>query len=356
MLAPGSKAVDFARYVAWEINLEVLRQKRTRRMRVKSKSAHTGQARIFQIFDRGTRKHPGDLALWISYLDYCKQARATSKFKAVLTAALRLHPTQHDLWLYAARWSMEAEADVNGARSYLQRGTRFCITTKHLWIEYAQLEMFYLARIFMRRRILGLDSDHTTKDQSVLLETQNGTTTWDPTDDMISLAHTKLSTAEQKSLIKLDVDAEAKQNPMTTPVLRGAIPLAIFAAARKQPFFTATVAGEFFDMFTRFDQVPCLADLLEQVLEVMKSDYATEFTTWSCYLKQPLVGHNAQSSGLPAALRTLLRRLPEALQNTKDKPALCAWLEKWLSPMLLNEELDPAIRTVLEHIISRTKV
>src|SRR5690349_9122700 len=44
VLARGSQPVDFARYAAWEISLEHLRQKRYKRLRIKGSSVHSGQA------------------------------------------------------------------------------------------------------------------------------------------------------------------------------------------------------------------------------------------------------------------------------------------------------------------------
>merc|ERR1711977_166064 len=55
VLARGSKPVDFARYAAWEIGLEKLRNKRCKRMKIKGSTTHTGQARIFKSSTEGLR-------------------------------------------------------------------------------------------------------------------------------------------------------------------------------------------------------------------------------------------------------------------------------------------------------------
>lgn len=339
--------MDFARYAAWEIGLESLRLKRCKRLKIKGSSTHSGQARIFSIFDRGTRKHPGDVALWMSYLEYARKTKATKKFKLVMTAAIRLHPTKPELWLYAVRCTLESEADMSGARSYMQRGTRFCTTTKDLWIEYAKLEMIYLAKIALRRKILGLDADSPAED---LMEIENV-----PEDqgfgssDMIAIPDFDANTLRPSMIEGVKVDAEAKKDPMETPALNGAIPLAIFDAARKQPFFTATVAGDFFDMFASFTQVRCLPQILQHVLDSMVESYAADACTCDIYVRQPILNLVPNSADFAAALGTSLERLKESLGRTKDKKELVKRTRSWISRVLACDDLDPGIQAVLKH-------
>jgi U3 small nucleolar RNA-associated protein 6 len=340
--------VEFARYAAWEIGLETLRAKRCKRLKIKGSSTQPGQARIFSIFDRGTRKHPGDVALWVSYLEYTRKAKATKKFKLVLTSAIRLHPTKSELWLYAARWTLELDADINGARSYMQRGTRFCTMSKELWIEYAKLEMIYLAKIAVRRRILGLDVDNNDKespeDENMI---DNGA--FDASEDMIAFPNFEANTLRPSMIQAVKVDTEAKKDPMTTPALNGAIPLAIFDVARKQPFFCATVAGDFFDMFATFTQVRCLPRILQHVLDSMVESYSTDPCTCDYYTRQPILGLDPASPDFVVALGTTLERLKESLSKTKDKKELIKRTRSWISRILAFGDLDPGIHTVLKH-------
>lgn len=342
----GTQPVDFARYAAWEISLETLRQKRCGRLRIKGSTSHIGQARVFGIFDRGTIKHPGDIALWMSYLEYTKEVKATKKFKTVLTSAIRLHPTKPELWLYAARCSLENEADMNGARSYMQRGTRFCTTSRDLWIEYAKLEMIYLAKIALRRKILGLDADgregSVTDDQS-----------FETSQDVIAIPKFSTNTIRSSMIEGVKVDIEAKQDPTSTPALNGAIPLAIFDAALKQPFFCASAAEDFFDMFTAFTQVRCLPKILQHVLDFMMENYKTDPCTCNCYVRQLLIGIEIASAEFPPALGQSLDRLKESLEVTKDKRELVKRTKSWLDPMLKVKELDLGIQTVLKHTLRK---
>ena len=352
VLARGSQPVDFARYAAWEISLEKLRQKRCKRLRIKGSTAHTGQARIFQIFDRGTKKHPGDVALWMSYLEYVRQAKANKKFNSVLTSAIRLHPTKSELWLYAARWSLESEADMNGARSYMQRGTRFCTRSKELWLEYAKLEMIYLAKIALRRKILGLDIDESIEASEELEETA-GEPGFATSEDVIAIPDFQTHALRPSMIEGVKVDTEAVKDPMTTPALNGAIPLAIFDAARKQPFFCPSAAEDFFDLFATFTQVRCLPKILQHVLDSMISWYPKDAFTCNCYIKQPIIGINPDSPEFPSALGSTLDRLKETMEKTKDRAELSKRTRAWIEKILALQDLDPGIRMVLNHTIGK---
>lgn len=352
VVARGSSPIDFAKYAAWEINLERLRQKRCKRLRVKTSSTHSGQARIFQIFDRGTRKHPGDVALWMSYLECVRTAKASKKFKTVLTAAIRLHPTKSELWLYAARWALEADADMSEARSYMQRGTRFCTMSRDLWIEYAKLEMIYLLKIAMRRKILGLDIDTPTEAVEEAEEATGGAD-FETSADVIAIPDFKTNAIKPRMVEGVKVDSEAEKDPMTTPALNGAIPLAIFDAARKQPFFCASAAEDFFDMFANFTQVRCTPTLLRHVLDSMVEAYPTDPCTFSCYIRQPCVGIESTSAEFPSSLGSALERLREGTEKTKDKEELARKIRAWIEPILALEDLDPGIQTVLNHTIRK---
>lgn len=351
----GSTAVDYARYAAWEMSLEHLRQKRCKRLRIKGSSTFSGQARIFKIFDRGTERHKHDVSLWMSYLECAREAKATQKFKTILTSAIRLHPAIPDFWLYAARWTLQSEADMNGARSYMQRGTRFCTTgirSKELWIEYAKLEMIYLAKISARRRILGLDVDSEAEEDEEM-EDASEEPGFNTSADVIAIPDFKSNSLRPKMMEGVEVDSEAKKDPMDTPALNGAIPLAIFAAAHKEPFFCPTAAGDFFDMFATFIQVRCLPKILQHVLDTMTEAYPTDPFTCNSYVRQPFVELEPSSPKFPGALGMALDRLKESLEKTKDKKELMKKTRAWIEPILEVDELDPGIEAVLKHTLRK---
>lgn len=356
MLGRGSTPLDFARYAAWEISLERLRMKRCKRLRIKSTLAHSGPARIFQIFDRGTRKHFGDLGLWMSYLQYARETKANKKFKTVLTSAIRMHCAKPEVWLYAAKYTLEAEQDVDGARSYMQRGTRFCTRSRELWVEYARLEMIFLTKIAMRRRILGLDGK-AEEEQAQALEVgaEEESNGFEEDADMIAIPKFSDNMLRQSMVEGVKVDAEAVQDPATTPALMGAIPMAIFDDAKRQPFYCAAAAEEFFDMFATFQSVPCQARVMQHVLDSMTQTFPADPATCNCYVRQPIVGIKPMSVQFPMALSNALDRLIESTEKVKERerPELAKKTVAWVEPILAVENLDPGIQTVLRHTLRK---
>lgn len=241
---------------------------------------------------------------------------------------------------------------MNGARSYMQRGTRFCTRSRDLWIEYAKLEMIYLAKIALRRKILGLDVDRSIEAADAMEEDAEDTG-FATSADVIAIPDFKANALRPSMIEGVKVDAEAAKDPMTTPALNGAIPLAIFDTARKQPFFCASAAEDFFDMFAAFTQVRCLPKILQHVLDSMTELYPTDACTCSCYIKQPLAAIEPSSAEFPAALGSALDRLKEAMAKVKDKGDLSKKTKAWIEPILAIEELDPGIQTVLRHTLRK---
>jgi U3 small nucleolar RNA-associated protein 6 len=289
----------------------------------------------------------------MSYLECARQAKATKKWKAALTSAIRLHPLKSELWLYAARWTLQSEADMETARDYMKRGTRFCTRSPDLWIEYAKMEMIFRAKVAMRRKILGLDIDRTIE---APVEEDEGTAE-DPgfatSQDMIAIPDFKTHTLRPSMIEGMKVDSEATIDPMTTPLLNEKIPLAIFDVARKQPFFCASAAEDFFDMFASFTQVRCMPVILQHVLDSMTEAYSADPCIFNCYVRQPLVGIEPTSPDFPVALGSSLDRLKEALDGTKDRGALAKKTRAWIDPILELKDLDPGIQTVLKYTLRK---
>lgn len=231
----------------------------------------------------------------------------------------------------------------------MQRGTRFCTMTRDLWIEYAKLEMIFLLKIALRRRILGLDTDPTVDATQDAAEDAG----FDTTADMITFSDFQSHTLKPRMIEGVQVDSEAAKDPATTPALNGAIPLAIFDAARNQPFFCASAAEDFFDTFAAFTQVRCMPALLHHVLDAVLQAYPTDPCTFSCYIRQPCIGIEPTSADFPTALASALDRIKEGMEKTKDKAELSKKIRAWVEPILSREDLDPGIQTVLNHTIRK---
>lgn len=319
------------------MNLESLRKKRAKRMGVKA-GGHSGQRRVMFILDRATRKFHGDLALWFQYLTYLRSQKSTGKkLKEVLTSVLRMHPTKPDLWVWGARTALDVDADMTSARGYMQRGLRFCKNSRQLWLEYAKLEMLYVAKIAARRQILGLDQERKKKEVAD-----------DPDADMIALPDV---TAEDinPSLAKDDgVDEIALQNLANTPVLQGAIPRAIFDEAMKQFQNDPKLAEQFFDMFAEFDRTPCTNSLLQYIVDTLNKRNPTAVSTQICNFRLPVFGLEPTSPEFPSAVGKSLQSIRTSLQQSPlTKHQLAEKAIMWLVPILRQEELDDALRKVL---------
>lgn len=332
--ARNSTPQDYARYSEYEQNLESLRKKRCQRLKLKG-TGHTGQRKIFFILDRGVRRFPGDLKLWMQYLSFCRKEKANKKIKEVLTRLLRLHPTKAELWVYAARYAIEEEGDMMGARGYMQRGLRFCEMNRGLWVEYARLECIYVAKIATRRRILGVDGIIETA-----LEEVDG-------EDMLVLPQVTEEDINPE-LQDSGIDEEALQNLENTPAITGAIPVAIITAALKK-FNDPRLGEQFFDMVSEFEQTSAFKTILNHIITSLLAEKPDAIETIACHLRSPLIGISPDSPSFPAAIGESLRL---ARQSMARLPLLKAQIAERTIPVLLPYALDPELDTDIQRVLS----
>jgi U3 small nucleolar RNA-associated protein 6 len=325
------------RYVEFEKNIDALRRKRIKRMGVRYKGS--GQRSIYAIYNRGTKKFSGDLALWMQYIEFARKDKAYKRLNEILTTVVRLHPTKPELWIYAANYFMESQGDITDARSYMQRGLRFCKNSEVLWLEYAKLETVYVGKIAGRRRILGLDVDRTRMPDV------------DADDDVIALPEV---TAEDvnPSLRKEDgVDEVALQNLASAPILTGAIPIAVFDSAMKQFNNGPVVAEKFFEMFAEFDQVPCTRRILQHVLGHLEQTSPRAVETIACSFRSQLFSLRPVSEDFPVALGNALEFLGTAIRQYPGyKTHISEVAIRQILALLVvegSEDMDPVVQKVL---------
>ncbi|KAK2734926.1 U3 snoRNP protein [Myotisia sp. PD_48] len=342
----GSQPSDYARYAEYEMNLDTLRKKRIKRLGVKS-AAHTGQRRIFFILDRATRKFHGDISLWMQYIEYARKQRAHKKVSQIFTDALRLHPTQVELWICAGQYALQEHGDITQARAYMQRGLRFCKNSTSMWLQYAKLELIYIYKICERQRILGLDKSKepsSTMNKSLGEPAINGTppplTEEDVNPDLAD------DTADQAAL----------QTLSSTPALSGAIPITIFDAAMKQFGNDIGVAETFYALAAEFERIPCLQRILSHITNSMITNHPTNAAAQVCHIKCAVAGINPTSPEFPRALSTSLKRIREYMtEGNRDIKELAHGLIEWLRSLLSTESLDPALQKVIESTVWSTQ-
>ncbi|CAK7241907.1 MAG: U3 snoRNP protein [Sporothrix thermara] len=379
ILSPGSSPADVLAYIAWDRQLDELRAKRCRRLKIKQSTSFTSQGRIFQTFERGITKHPGSKELWRAYLEFAAQEKATKRWRRIMTRALRMLPSDSALWVVAGRRAA-ADGDMEGARGLFMRGCRFCTSEPLVWVEYARVEMEWLARLEKKRGTTAFNAsvaaiaaeaaasaDNKKKSRNVYEEgegmalfdsdDEDGDGGGDDGDDDGDFSNNAIL---PKSLVN-DPLAKNKKPVFTdamvrklaaTPALEGAIPRAIFDAAAKQPFFNADAAEIFFDLFVHFSTTVPTAQpmLVAHVFDVMDTQYPKEAATWNCRVKKCLLGLNPNDAAFPRALGAALKIMKEGLADTTNKVRLSAKSSAWIDALLARSEsgLDVGLRAVLE--------
>ncbi|KAI4633069.1 hypothetical protein J4E83_002277 [Alternaria metachromatica] len=301
--ARGSHPEDYMRYIEFEKNVDALRRKRIKRLGVRYKGS--GQRTIYFLYNRATRKFSGDLVLWMQYIDFARKDKAYKRLNDIFTSVARLHPTKPDIWILAANYFMDTQADITNARSYMQRGLRFCKNSEVMWLEYAKLETIYVGKIAGRRKILGLDIDRTKKPG----------TDEDGDEDMIALP--EVTAEDVNPSLKQDdsVDEVALQNLASAPVLTGAIPLAVFDSAMKQFQGKPKLAEKFFDMFAEFSQLACIPRILQHVLDYLQENSPHAVETAICRFRMLLFGCDPSDPEIALALSKALDLISSTVQQ-----------------------------------------
>lgn len=318
-------------------------------------TAHTGQRRIYFVLDRATRKFHGDVSLWMQYIDYARKQKSHKKASQILTSILRLHPTKPELWIYAASYAYDNRGDMTEARSYMQRGLRFCKNSKDLWLEYAKLEMLYLAKISARRKILGIDQSRETAEPISVANDRDADLLKLPTitaDDINPDLQTNNSEL-QAALSNLD----------KSPALTGEIPRAIFDAAM-ECFKDENLGERFFDLVASFQGLDCSVKLLEHIVESLSAMQAKSPATLICYIRQPICDIEAVSPEFPRALSDALSRLNTSIEavplmagskgTMRPRADLLCRAMKWLLGYLDMRGLDPDVANALSLTMRRT--
>ena len=288
------------------------------------------------MLDRATKRFSGDLGLWIQYIEIARKQKAYKKLSQILATALRLHPTNPELWIYNANYALEEKDDMNDARSSMQRGLRFCKHSKRLWCEYAKLEMIFISRILERERTLGL-----ARSTSVDLNTDRV--------DFDTLAG-----------VKEDVLERLHQSP----ALSGAIPIAIFNAAMKEFECDAELGEELFNSMASFWRLPCTPSILQHIVQNLQNAAPRNALTLACAFKEPVSCVEMSSVEFPGLLRESLNRLKNSTQTLSDVSSpqhnarsgflLAYRAVRWIIGLLKSGRPDEDVYEVLLAVLKRT--
>ncbi|KAF9419542.1 U3 snoRNP protein [Entomortierella beljakovae] len=290
-----SKKADFLRYIEYEMNLEALRKKRRARMVSGTKqtiSDYAGPRRIFFIYKRCLTKFKGDISIWLQYINYAKTAGATRTLGKIYAQAIQLHPTNEKLWILAAAWEWEENANVVAARVLLQRALRLNTTTESLWHEYFRLELVYIAKILARREVLGIDASPDQIEQDLLNEKEVDN------DNIIQLPKV---TGEEFAMVDGDDEEESEKNPKKSkskkgkkekvatplteekaeslktennPVLRGEVAMVVYKNGIKEIPSSFTFRRTFLDIANSFIKPkPLKEDSIQYIYDTIEEDF-----------------------------------------------------------------------------------
>ncbi|KAF9114901.1 U3 snoRNP protein [Mortierella sp. AM989] len=290
-----AKKADFLRYIEYEMNLEALRKKRRARMVSSTKqsvSDYAGPRRIYFIYKRCLTKFKGDISIWLQYINYAKKTGASRTLGKIFAQAIQLHPTNERLWILAAAWEWEENANIVAARVLLQRALRLNTTTETLWHEYFRLELVYIAKILARREVLGIEASTEQVEQD-LLEDKDA-----DNDNMIQLPKVTgeefglfgKEEEEDKQSSKKDSKSkrgkkEKTQVPLTeekaeafkaekNPVLRGEVAMVVYRNGIKEIPSSFNFRRGFLDIANSFIKPkPLKGDSIQYIYDTIEQDF-----------------------------------------------------------------------------------
>ncbi|KAG0170590.1 U3 snoRNP protein [Apophysomyces sp. BC1034] len=232
-----TKKIDYLRCIEYEMNLETLRKKRKARMNTNSENAqktslsdYAGTRRIYHLFQRALNKFKGDIALWMQYIDFAKKNDANNLLSGIFVKALQLHPAKAPLWIMAASWEYEENANIGAARVLMQRALRLNPHEESLWHEYFRLELLYVEKIKARRRILGIDEKSLAKEEpeDEDMEQEDENTIKLPTITGEEVEDWNEETEERKTVQKLEDNTAETLKEGMNPILKGLLAKIIY--------------------------------------------------------------------------------------------------------------------------------
>ncbi|CAK7895691.1 U3 small nucleolar RNA-associated protein 6 [[Candida] anglica] len=382
----GSKPRDFLKYAEFEGNLEKLRKKRYTRLskvglvdQKPSLSDWAGSRRILFIFDRATRRYPGDLSIWSQYLKFAKSNGAIKVIYKVYSRLLQLQPRNVDAWLSAAKYEFETNANAKGARVLFQRALRFNPESLELWLSYAQFELTYISRLLARRKVLGLitkkqQEDHLEAEKEKLALALSKDKENEMDDDVIALPTTTGEDDMKEELKHLpEADMNMLGNPETNPALRGDVALTVFdlcipAILKTIPEYSTVVNEQdkafeivykFLQLFDHFEDLN-RDYLYMHILNYLQNKYPQDTRTLLIDVTLPIRTITSSSEELAATLQLSINKFMAyklKLTSVEQKTKLVNMFVEYLEAQFLDEENKPSAKTeaLLRAIIKKCK-
>lgn len=166
---------DFVAYLQYELNLEKLRELRCQRFEEESHTREEKDAirnvkscfsrHVIYIFDRALRRFASETSLWADYIGYLKKSNSNAALNTALGRAIALFPNNENMWIEASAHEMTTNNSAEAARKLLQRALRVNKLSKRLWQRYFELELWNVARISNRKKILKIEQEEAEKER-----------------------------------------------------------------------------------------------------------------------------------------------------------------------------------------------
>lgn len=346
------RKTDFLSYAEYEMNLEALRKQRVKRMKIKGKqtiSDWAGPRRIFFIFERALRRFQGDVDLWLQYIDYAKRQKSDKVLGRAYASMLQFHPTRPDLWSMAAKHEMDWNGNMAAARALMQRGLRLNKSSSQLWVNYFEIELEYLEKIYQRRKLLKLDQTaQEVQEEEQITGFEEG--------DSIQVPEMEMETNDQASAALLkDVELSTLSTARDNPALRGGIPKAILRAATATKTDSAHLPLLLHDCITQHDSLPCYQELLDSIHDFLDHESAsTSFAFHKIILPLHRIKGDVSDEAFPAAFAESLRLYDLTPAEVRLSGELT---DKWIAylfSLLARPDLEKHLSKAIKLSITKT--
>jgi len=262
-------------------------------------------------------------------------------------SALQKFPSSAELWIMAARYEFNKNANMTGARNLLLRSLRLNPEKRELWLEYARLECLFLLKIMERRRILGLDKVETTSVEDDVLE-------FHKRDEIQLPVITAEDLEKQGEGEGATLDPVLTTSPLadvaTNPALNGAIALAVYDSAVGTRPDDISLATGFYDVFAPFYSGLRFIDAaLNKVKAHLEEKFPGRGRTVLIQIKDHARGIDVMDKNFPGVLREMMNTANTMTSlPVKERKDCCAGLQKYLDELLDIRDLDQNLRKAIE--------
>jgi U3 small nucleolar RNA-associated protein 6 len=223
----------------------------------------------------------------------------------------------------AATWENEHNANMAAARVLLQRALRLMPENQQLWHEYFRLELIYIEKIKLRRRILGIDQQKNAEDIEPMEADQDDDNTIKlpavTGEDVEEMNQTE--DAETSKLKKMTHDEAAALEEANNPILQGLLATIIYDNAITAIPQDIEFRKKFASIYNEFTNTQ---KHIEHVYDTIRRDMMEDPVAVAFLAARHLGSLTLSDPAFIPALRQCVQDFEESLQRL-SKPEM--WLQ-----------------------------